>query len=92
MTTIQIRIDNKTKVSAQKVLNDLGLDMTSAIQVYLRQIALRKGIPFSLMTTNGLTPQKEQDIMTASAEAKRGHNITKSMPVKQAIAYLKKSR
>lgn len=89
MTTIQVRIDEKTKQSAQKVLHELGLDMSSAIQVYLKQISLHKRIPFSLVTANGLTPQEEQDIVTATQEAKHGHNITKPMPVKQAIAYLK---
>jgi len=88
MTTIQIRIDNKTKAAAQKVLYELGLDMTSAIQVYLKQISLHKRIPFSLVTANGLTPQEEQDIIAAAAEAKRGHNVTKPMSVKQAVAYL----
>lgn len=89
MTTIQIRIDNKTKQSAQKVLNELGLDMSSAIKVYLRQISLHKGIPLRLVTANGLTPAEEQAIMAASAEAKRGRNVTKPMSVKAAVDYLK---
>ncbi|EKD78830.1 MAG: Addiction module antitoxin, RelB/DinJ family [uncultured bacterium] len=89
MTTIQVRIDNKTKQSAQKVLNQLGLDMSSAIKVYLKQITLHNGIPLRLVTPNGLTPDDEQTILQASAEAKRGHNVTKPLSVKQAIQYLK---
>lgn len=88
MTTIQIRIDDKTKKSAQKVLNELGLDMTSAIKVYLKQIALHKGIPLRLVTANNLTPDEENAIIQASAEAKRDSNITKPMSLKQAVEYL----
>lgn len=76
MTTIQVRIDEKTKHSAQKVLDRLGLDMSSAIKVYLKQITLHKGIPLRLITPNGLTPDEELTIITASAEAGRGHNVT----------------
>jgi DNA-damage-inducible protein J len=89
MTTIQVRIDNKTKQSAQKVLNELGLDMSSAIKVYLKQISLHKGIPLHLVTPNGLPPAAEQAILAASAEAKRGSNVTKPMSVRAAIEYLK---
>lgn len=88
MTTIQVRIDNKTKQSAQKVLNELGLDMSSAIKVYLKQITIHHGIPLQLVTSNGLSPADEQSIIKASAEAKCGVNVTSAMPVREAIDYL----
>lgn len=89
MTTIQVRIDNKTKQSAQKVLNELGLDMSSAIKVYLKQIILHQGIPLRLVTPNGLTPAEEKVILTASAEAKHGKGVTKKMSIREAVGYLK---
>lgn len=89
MTTIQIRIDDKTKKSAQKVLDELGLDMSSAVKVYFKQIIVENGIPFRLVTENGLTPQEEKAILKASKEAKQGKNVTKAMNVKDAVDYLK---
>lgn len=89
MTTIQVRIDEKTKHSAQKVLDELGLDMSSAIKVYLKQITLHQAIPLRLVTANGLTPAEENDILLASTEARQGKNVTKKMSVRQAINYLK---
>ncbi len=76
MTTIQIRIDEKTKRSAQKVLGKLGIDMSTAIKAYLKQITYREGIPFPLYTENGLTVQEEQEILQASEEAERGENVS----------------
>lgn len=90
MTTIQIRIDDKTKKSAKKILDDVGVDMSSAIKVYLKQIVIQNGIPFKLVTENGLSPEEELDILQDSEEAKKGKNITKAMTPKEAIAYLKK--
>lgn len=75
MTTIQIRIDEKTKRSAQKVLGKLGIDMSTAIKAYLKQISIRDGIPFSLYTKNGLTVAEEQEILRREQEAKQGKNV-----------------
>lgn len=92
MSTIQIRIDAKTKKSAKKVLDEVGMDMSSAIKVYLKQIVIRKGIPFQLLTENGLTVEQEQAILKASEEAIQGKNVTRAMNWKEAIAHLDKLR
>lgn len=90
MDNIQIRIDEATKKAAKTVLDTLGIDMSSAIKVYLKQIVIHQGIPFKLVTENGLTPDEEQAILKASREAASGKNITKSMTPKEALNYLKK--
>lgn len=76
MTTIQIRIDEKTKRSAQRVLGKLGIDMSTAIKAYLRQITIKEGIPFPLYTENGLTVQEELEILQSAEEAERGENVS----------------
>lgn len=92
MTTIQLRIDDATKNKANKVLKGLGMDMSSAVKIYLHQIILKKGIPMPLLTENGLTPEQEAEILKASREARAGKNITKPMEAKEAIEYLRKMR
>ena len=47
-TNINIRTDSELKAKAQVVLADLGLDMSTAINVFLNQIVYRKGIPFEI--------------------------------------------
>ena len=88
MTTIQIRIDEKTKKSAQKTLDKLGLDMSSAVKVYFKQIIIHKGIPFQIITENGLTPEQEEEILKASEEAKRGKNVTRTTTWKETKKFL----
>ncbi len=58
-TTIQFRIDKATKVSAQKVFGELGLDMSSALKLFLRTVSRTKSIPFEIRTANGFTPAQE---------------------------------
>jgi DNA-damage-inducible protein J len=90
MATIQLRIDNATKKSAKNILDKLGIDMTSAIKIYLKQIVINEGIPFKLLTENGLTIQQENEILKASEEAEKGIGVTKAMDADEAIEYLKK--
>lgn len=46
-TTINIRIDAKTKNSAQKTLEAMGLDLSSGIKLFLAQVVTEQGIPFT---------------------------------------------
>jgi len=48
MAALHIRIDEKKKKEVQKILDDLGLDMSTAVNMYFHQIALRQGIPFDI--------------------------------------------
>lgn len=90
MSFIQLRIDDDTKNSAKKILDELGMDMSAAIKVYLKQIIINQGIPFKLLTENGLSPEEEQQILKASKESKKGKNVTKAMSVNKAVDHLNK--
>lgn len=71
MTTIQIRIDEKTKRKARKVFNKMGLDVSTGIKLYLARVAQDEKVPFVLRTENGYTPQEEQRLLRDAAHAKR---------------------
>lgn len=47
-TNINIRTDSELKAKAQAVLAELGLDMTTAINVFLTQVVHRQAIPFEI--------------------------------------------
>ena len=89
MSNIQIRIDKKEKEEVKKIFNKLGLDMSSAIKLFLRQTKIKKGLPFLLLTENNLTVEEEDAILKASNEAKRGKNVSDYLNKKEAIDYLK---
>ena len=88
MTTIQLRIDEKIKNSAKKIFDELGMDMSSAIKYYLMQVVIRQGIPFELLTENGLTEKQEEEILEAEKEAEKGINVTRTKNWKETKAYL----
>ncbi len=68
MTTINIRTDEKRKKLATAILNELGLDMSSAIQLFLQQVIITKSIPFPIRTVNGFTFEQEAAMLRDTAE------------------------
>lgn len=46
--TLNLRVNPKVKEQAEKVLSQLGVPMATAIDIYLNQISLTGGIPFSV--------------------------------------------
>jgi DNA-damage-inducible protein J len=68
-TTIQIRTKANVKKDAQKILHALGLDLSTAINMYLQQVIIRKGIPFTMLTENGMTPKREAELLKEAAWA-----------------------
>lgn len=65
-TPTQIRIDADIKKKATILFNNLGLDMSSAINIFLYQCILKNGLPFSVEM-----PQYSQETLMAMEEAKR---------------------
>lgn len=46
--TLNLRVDPDVKQSAESVLSQLGLSMSTAIDMFLRQVALTGSIPFKV--------------------------------------------
>lgn len=47
-TTLNLRVNPAVKKQAEEILSELGIPMSTAINMYLRQINLTGGIPFSV--------------------------------------------
>ena len=47
-TSVAIRLDKNLKDGAVAVLDGLGIDLTTAVKMFLSQVVLRKGVPFSV--------------------------------------------
>ena len=47
-TSMSIRLDSEVKEQAQQVFNHLGMDMTTAITIFLRQVLQYQGLPFDV--------------------------------------------
>ena len=71
--TVNIRIEQKTKIAASRVFADMGLDLSSGIKMFLHQVVTEQGMPF--------TPTKNPAALKAKwdrevVQAKKGRVYT----------------
>ncbi len=45
---IHVRVSDDLKASVEKILDDLGITLSYAINMYLKQIEIKRGIPFEI--------------------------------------------
>ncbi|SIO32870.1 DNA-damage-inducible protein J [Carnobacterium alterfunditum] len=72
---VQVRIDETVKSQAVAVLNNLGMDTSTAINVFFRQVIAENGLPFqpkqAKFNTETLAAIKESDEMVKNGTGKR---------------------
>ena len=47
-TTITVRTDSEIKAQAQDVFSKLGMDLSTAINLFLRQVVYKQGVSFDI--------------------------------------------
>lgn len=67
MSTVptQIRIDKDIKEQVSVLFSELGMDMSGAVNIFLRQCLIHNGLPFNVNL-----PEFNQETLKAMAEAK----------------------
>ena len=50
MAQVNIRIDDELKTSADNIFEELGINMTTAFTMFIRQTIRQGGIPFEITT------------------------------------------
>ena len=68
---INIMVDKETKENATKIFDDLGISMSTAISMYLRQIIKNDGLPFKVRNNSN------KEILDAIKEAQNIINNSK---------------
>ena len=71
--TLHIRVEPKVKEKAEKTLNELGLSITEAVNVFLNQVILNDGIPFEIRK-----PRFNKETIQAIKDTKEGKNLSKT--------------
>ena len=57
---INIRSDKQIKEDAESIINELGLTLSGAINIFLRTIVRERGIPFELKLNDEKQDTKEE--------------------------------
>ena len=49
--SLHVRVDSKLKSDAEKIFSDIGLNTSSAVNIFLKQAVNSGGLPFKLEST-----------------------------------------
>jgi len=66
--TTSIKLDVEIKAKAKEIFQELGITMGEAVNIFLNQVALHKGLPFEVKIPNNETKK-------AIEEARKGINM-----------------
>ena len=77
MPTIQFRTDSATKAQSNEVFQQLGITMSDAINMFLRQAILHGGLPFELKVPkyNKATLDALADMEQSKGQGIRGKEV-----------------
>jgi DNA-damage-inducible protein J len=87
-STFTMRIDRNDKVQAQKILKKIGMDLSSGVNTFIKQLITDKALPFQPRTENGYTPEYEAILLKESEWAKK--HAKRYNSVKEMMAALRK--
>ena len=96
LQTLEVTLDPTLKKKANKVLNGLGLDMESAVRVFLKKVVATHSIPFALAEepeAYRFSDKETKEILAAKRESKRAAHL--SGPFTRAeslITHLRKAK
>ncbi|QDH21160.1 type II toxin-antitoxin system RelB/DinJ family antitoxin [Saccharibacillus brassicae] len=80
-TNINIRIDEEVKKEAEHLFAELGLNMTTAVNLFIRQAIRQGGIPFEVTTQVDpfYNPANLKRLQESIQQIERGQGVQKTM-------------
>ena len=70
-TNLNLQVDTDLKKQSERIFNELGLTMSAALTVFLRQTVRTNGIPFELRL-----PSPNDDTLAAIDDVHMGRNMS----------------
>ena len=65
-TNLTVRIDESTKREAENLFNKIGLNMSSAVNVFFRQAIREQAIPFELKASSNYIDMIKESVQQAN--------------------------
>jgi DNA-damage-inducible protein J len=73
-TNIQVRVDRNLKAEAEQLFSDIGLDMPTAVRLFLKQSIINNGIPFALERDPFYSSSNQTHLAKVARDLREGKN------------------
>ena len=77
MAQINSRVDDNLKSSAERTLNDIGLSMSTAINIFLKTVVRENRIPFELSADPFYSKENMEELERRVADIRSGKSTLK---------------
>lgn len=65
MANLNIRVDDTLKKQAEMIFSELGISLSAATTMFLKQVVRHNGIPFELKIDPFYSPENQARLLTA---------------------------
>ena len=77
MAQISLRVDDELKRNAERTLDDIGLSMSTAINIFLKTVVRENRIPFELSADPFYSKENMAELERRVANIRSGKSILK---------------
>ncbi|QNT78444.1 type II toxin-antitoxin system RelB/DinJ family antitoxin [Entomobacter blattae] len=79
MANLQIRIDDELKNKAQQIASAMGMDLTTAVRVFLKQLVHERAFPFRPDVDPFYSPENQKILKESIDQLGKGQVISKTI-------------
>ena len=79
MSTINIRIDEDLKNKSEMILEDMGLNMTTAFKIFLKEVIRSHSIPFQIKSDLFYSESNQKALTESIKQFENGEVVVKTM-------------
>ena len=74
-TTVTFRLDRRLKDDAERVLDDMGMNMTTALTIFVKTMVRQARIPFTVESDPFYSETNQARLRASIAKAERGEGL-----------------
>ena len=74
-THIHVRIDDDTKKQAQQILGEMGLDISTAVKIFIKQVIKNRSFPFLPSADPFYSDSNMEHLMNVKSDVDAGRNM-----------------
>lgn len=78
-TLVNVRMDEELKREFDRVCNELGMNMTTAIMIFARKVTRERRIPFDVSIDPFYSDSNMKALQTSKDQLARGQVVVKSL-------------
>ncbi len=86
MAILQIRLDAEMKARAQNVATHMGLDLSTAVRLFLAQMVTENGLPFKPYADPFYSDRNQAALKSSIEQLRSGQTVIKTLEELESMA------